>query len=1323
MSVSAAVRYGKSGAASAGLMRSARLAQTNKNKTMLELRRLIAEIHKDTTLLKKVGGNLAMSASDTYDEIEIVQNSLQNAVLAMEQLRSVDKADPLLRPFKQYVDELSFKRETLANICNLKVKNESQLSQDTLMLVRADSKTRNQDYSINVETAKPIKPVSRAKAPPKPKAPTKQPASKTNTTLRKTVTKRVVAKSSTPTNSTPTAPQATIDTNMRASLRALGYSVSDVARMRPAEAQRIVDGGVQSSRPDKSSTSAPPPQPAPQPIRRTPPPASKARQKQLISKQMRRLRGHGKHYSNHPSLAFDMDEPEWTTYKASSIKGAMGNLVMNQFAKAYVKKNANDNGSFTNAMREVHKYREANKPKGNLAQRMMSYTKDSVIETGASKLGNNAIGDALRLLAMRTPNRVAAPESTEVNRHAYATSAAIAREIKDLDTEDSANDKWSMKFWPDFAIKLFDRLDKLEGTEKHIEGSSGGSHGLLHDLLGGVFGGFGAFEGVKYGLKGAYKGVKGGFRNARNAIRGGGGAEAVAADGAEAASTAATSATPEAATGAAEAATSAAPKAATGAAEAASTAARATPEAATGATGAAEAAEAATSAAPKAAAAAGAEASLGAKAAKVIAPVLENTGVLGRGISALSKIPGASKALSIGGRLIAPVVGALTPESSMGLVKGSATLSDRISSAGLALLSTPGNLLNMLRTTPGRRNSGVTQRSILHDQDVSTPDTLAKADDVVKDLMSGKQVNVNMIGKDLPFQDLIVRELLNFGDEVGDSVGSGYFSTPKAVASLPPELKWAGTKNGAEFLKQPGMADAFVNSVQDTVQYSRAAVDQYFASVQAGKPMNGNVVRALPNSVESISDKFRDWAKANGKKVDEPKKAAPPSLSKASGGGVAPTIVGGGIQLPASLQAIEKGYKTQQGMAPTLSEQQYNETSRAAGGSSAPFTNPNTMPGYTPPQSGGSGTSAMQPGTSAGDAGAIQAGMQGGVGAGGSGAGSGLSAPSGSGVSATPSGAGKNMGTSSSIPVEGRALLDTISGPESAGKYNVMYGGKTFDLKDGTQHPDQGAVITRGANAGQTSTAAGRYQFINSTWKAEQKKLGLKDFSPENQDKAAWDLAKTNYKARNKGRDLETDLKSKDPAMRANIAHSLSSTWTSLPGSQTGETGTSMNKFNATYDKQVAAYSQPTGPNATPSAMASASNPAGSPATPATASATATPATASASGSGTSGSDLMKTAGLGTPASASAGTPPSMVASADGSMAPAAANPNQIPGYDPYKYSAPTPVAANDAPMSPPPAKPQQQASMTGTGAPHIDEIPMSIDDDNMALLNIADFT
>jgi hypothetical protein len=67
---------------------------------------------------------------------------------------------------------------------------------------------------------------------------------------------------------------------------------------------------------------------------------------------------------------------------------------------------------------------------------------------------------------------------------------------------------------------------------------------------------------------------------------------------------------------------------------------------------------------------------------------------------------------------------------------------------------------------------------------------------------------------------------------------------------------------------------------------------------------------------------------------------------------------------------------------------------------------------------------------------------------------------------------------------------------------------------------------------------------INDTWADQQKRLGLKDFSPGSQDTAAANLAGERYKAAT-GRDITADLA--DPAQRANVAKALSPTWAGLP--------------------------------------------------------------------------------------------------------------------------------------------------------------------------------
>ncbi|PZO49588.1 MAG: glycoside hydrolase [Phormidesmis priestleyi] len=99
-----------------------------------------------------------------------------------------------------------------------------------------------------------------------------------------------------------------------------------------------------------------------------------------------------------------------------------------------------------------------------------------------------------------------------------------------------------------------------------------------------------------------------------------------------------------------------------------------------------------------------------------------------------------------------------------------------------------------------------------------------------------------------------------------------------------------------------------------------------------------------------------------------------------------------------------------------------------------------------------------------------------------------------------------------------RALMRTISASESNGDdpYVLLYSGEhTHDLG---QHPDTCILIQTEVNQGNCSTAAGRYQFLTSTWleKASlyhpnpnyQTEQVIYSFAPEYQDQVTYQWLK-----------------------------------------------------------------------------------------------------------------------------------------------------------------------------------------------------------------------
>jgi muramidase (phage lysozyme) len=131
-----------------------------------------------------------------------------------------------------------------------------------------------------------------------------------------------------------------------------------------------------------------------------------------------------------------------------------------------------------------------------------------------------------------------------------------------------------------------------------------------------------------------------------------------------------------------------------------------------------------------------------------------------------------------------------------------------------------------------------------------------------------------------------------------------------------------------------------------------------------------------------------------------------------------------------------------------------------------------------------------------------------------------------------------------------RALMRTISASEAntTRPYSLLYGGE--HIQDFSRHPDICIAIVTGPNIGDCTTAAGRYQFLTTTWldKASQyhpdrSRLFFWEpysFAPEFQDKVVHDWLSDPQEW---GVDIPQMLR--DRQLDA-VLQLLSPTWTSL---------------------------------------------------------------------------------------------------------------------------------------------------------------------------------
>ncbi len=151
-------------------------------------------------------------------------------------------------------------------------------------------------------------------------------------------------------------------------------------------------------------------------------------------------------------------------------------------------------------------------------------------------------------------------------------------------------------------------------------------------------------------------------------------------------------------------------------------------------------------------------------------------------------------------------------------------------------------------------------------------------------------------------------------------------------------------------------------------------------------------------------------------------------------------------------------------------------------------------------------------------------------------------------------------------------MLDLIANAEGVQHgYNTLFGNERLD--DLSSHPNIKKQFKQTDGQVKNTTAAGRYQFLKDTWDGVAKDLGLKDFSPKNQDIAAVALLAQNGALPSV---LKGDFKT--------AVQKSGSTWASLPSSpyaqpkrswkDLGISNPAREDYQSQASKIVAAYKQ-----------------------------------------------------------------------------------------------------------------------------------------------------
>lgn len=138
-----------------------------------------------------------------------------------------------------------------------------------------------------------------------------------------------------------------------------------------------------------------------------------------------------------------------------------------------------------------------------------------------------------------------------------------------------------------------------------------------------------------------------------------------------------------------------------------------------------------------------------------------------------------------------------------------------------------------------------------------------------------------------------------------------------------------------------------------------------------------------------------------------------------------------------------------------------------------------------------------------------------------------------------------------------RKMLDLIAASEgSKYGYNTLFGNQQFSNL--SAHPNVRKAFKQTDGTTNYTTAAGRYQFLNSTWNNLAKQYGFRDFSPKAQDLGAIALIA--------GRGALNDVMSGN--YKAAI-QKLGKEWASLPSSQYAQGKRSWDFVNKQLGKNV----------------------------------------------------------------------------------------------------------------------------------------------------------